>query len=70
MSSSFGQPHPSHRLSAWERKIVTLSTSTRHGRVRNCVKCDAEEAETVSGKAIHDELLKPCRIEEKDDSKK
>lgn len=70
MSNPFGQPHPSHRLSGWERTIVTLSGTSRHGRVRSCVRCDAEEAETVAGRAIHDELVRPCYYETKDDTTK
>ncbi len=55
------EPHPSHEMPAWRDTIVTLISTSRFGRIRKCINCEAEEAETVAGKAHHDELEYPCR---------
>lgn len=54
------QPHPSHDMTDWESDIVTLVSTPRFGRIRQCRKCEAEQAETAAGAAHHDELERPC----------
>ena len=53
-------PHPSHKMTEWENTIVQISSTPRFGRIRECIYCGAEQAETVAGKAMHDELKYPC----------
>jgi hypothetical protein len=52
--------HPSHKMTKWKSSIVTLIATSRFGRIRKCKRCEAEQAETVAGKAMHPELRKPC----------
>jgi hypothetical protein len=54
------EPHPSHKMTPWESTIITLIDTPRFGRTRKCSECGAEQAETVAGKAMHDELRLPC----------
>ena len=54
------EPHPSHDMTDWEHTIVMLVSTSRFGKFRMCKNCEAEQAETVAGKAMHDELKYPC----------
>lgn len=54
------QPHESHDMTEWRETIVTLVETPRFGSIRECKKCGGEQAKTVAGEGIHDELLKPC----------
>ena len=54
------KPHESHDMTEWENTIVTISSTSRFGDIRECKKCTAEEARTVCGHAAHNELSKPC----------
>jgi len=57
------QPHPSHEMTDWRSVTVTISETSRFGRIRKCAKCEAEHAETVCGQAAHEELDEPCAEE-------
>lgn len=52
--------HQSHDMSKWENTIITITSTPRFGKIRVCKKCGAEQAETVCGVEIQDELQKPC----------
>lgn len=54
------EPHPSHQMTDWEDTIVCISSTPRFGRLRKCVNCEAEQAQTVAGVGTHDELRRPC----------
>jgi hypothetical protein len=54
------EPHPSHRMTEWRSTVVTITETSRFGRIRQCENCGAEEAETVCGHAAHEELGEPC----------
>ena len=53
-------PHASHKMGKWRRTIVTLIATSRFGRLRKCKGCEAEQAETVCGRAAHEELDYEC----------
>ncbi len=53
-------PHPSHKMSEWESTIVTLVSTSRFGSIRRCEYCDGEQAVTVAGEGMHDELKRQC----------
>jgi len=57
------EPHPSHEMTEWESTIVTIISTSRFGKFRKCKNCGAEQAETVAGKAMHEELKNPCLLE-------
>lgn len=52
--------HKSHKMTKWRDTIVTLIATSRFGRIRNCVYCNAEHAKTAAGEAMHDELKVKC----------
>lgn len=52
--------HDSHVMSEWESTVVTLISTPRFGRVRHCIHCNAEHAETVAGSVMHEELKVKC----------
>lgn len=54
------QVHPTHKMTEWRSTIVTLISTSRFGEIRKCSDCGAEEAKTVCGHAMHDELKQPC----------
>lgn len=54
------KPHPSHKMGEWKSTIVTLTETPRFGKIRKCVNCGAEQAHTVAGDAMHDQLHRPC----------
>jgi hypothetical protein len=56
------KPHKSHKMSKWRGTIVTLipGGTSRFGEFRDCEKCGAEEAKTVSGHQAHEELKSVC----------
>lgn len=54
------EPHSSHQMSEWEHTIVCISSTPRFGKIRRCENCEAEQAETVAGKAISSRLLQNC----------
>lgn len=54
------EPHSSHEMTAWESSIVTLSSTSRFGEIRECVRCEHQQARTVCGEDMHAELLEPC----------
>ena len=54
------QIHPTHKMSEWKSTIVTLVATPRFGKLRKCEYCEAEEAKTVSGHEMHDELKYKC----------
>jgi hypothetical protein len=54
------EPHPSQKMLEWEHTIICISSTPRFGKIRKCEYCEHEQAETVAGKAIHDELLTEC----------
>ena len=54
------EPHASHDMTEWESTIVTLANTPRFGQIRECKNCGAEEAKTVAGHAMHDELYTRC----------
>ena len=56
--------HPSHKMGKWEHTIVTIIATSRFGKIRRCKHCKAEQAETVAGKAMHDELRVECTKED------
>lgn len=56
--------HPSHEMGEWESTIVTIYSTPRYGKLRRCVKCEAEEAETAAGKVKHPELFWECGMTE------
>jgi len=58
------KPHPSHKMTKWESTIVTLISTSRFGEIRKCKNCGAEEARTVCGHAMHDELRVSCEASE------
>ncbi len=47
-------------MSEWRETIVTLIATSRFGEIRECENCEAEQARTVAGEAMHDELLVKC----------
>jgi hypothetical protein len=52
--------HPSHKMTDWEYTIVCIGSTERFGKIRRCENCGAEQAETAAGRAMHQELTKPC----------
>lgn len=54
------QPHASHEMTEWRSTTVTISGTSRFGRLRRCKQCGSEHAETVCGQAAHEELEEPC----------
>jgi len=52
--------HATHKMGEWQHTIVTIGCTSRFGKIRICEYCEHEQAETVSGKAIHEELTQPC----------
>lgn len=64
------KPHSSHEMGKWERTIVTIISTPRFGKIRKCLGCDAEQAETVAGKAAHPELNEKCWAVELKETKK
>lgn len=52
--------HESHKMSDWENTIITIIDTPRFGRIRKCLLCGAEQAETAAGSALHNELILPC----------
>lgn len=58
------QIHPSHEMGEWEHTVVTIYSTSRYGKLRKCKKCEAEEAETIAGKAQHPELFWECGMTE------
>ncbi len=55
--------HKTHRMGKWESQIVTLISTSRFGKWRQCKICGAEQAETAAGKAMFPELKLPCQPE-------
>lgn len=53
-------PHESHDMTEWESTIVTIISTPRFGSIRECRHCGAEQAKTVAGEAMHDELRLAC----------
>lgn len=53
--------HPSHQMEDWRMTIVTLSSTSRFGKYRCCKLCGAEEAKTVCGHKMSDELKYECK---------
>jgi len=52
--------HPSHCMSRWKSKVVTLIDTPRFGRVRKCKNCGAEQMESVAGFRLDKELRELC----------
>lgn len=54
------KPHETHDMSEWDNTIVTLVETPRFGRIRHCLNCGAEQAETAAGRSAHKELANSC----------
>lgn len=52
--------HESHSMTDWENSIVTVSSTSRFGSIRECKNCGGEHVKTVAGESLSEELIKPC----------
>lgn len=60
MNKTASQIHNSHDMTDWRNTIVTIISTSRFGKIRECKKCGGEEASTAAGSGIHDELRFEC----------
>lgn len=60
MNSETEKIHPSHKMTEWQSTIVTILSTPRFGRVRECEYCGAGEAESVCGHVMDGDLKRPC----------
>jgi hypothetical protein len=56
--------HPSHKMTEWRWTIISTGNSDRFGNLRECTKCEGEQAKTVTGTHTHSILWRVCPLSE------
>ena len=53
--------HPSHDMTEWRETIVVLLSTARFGQIRECKKCEGQQAKTVAGERLNEALKTSCQ---------